>query len=181
MIRSGKTVQVKLPAGQSRSLNYNCTTVPSNSTHLPTIWFEATVAHGTVDYLGVQHFLATVHGRNSCSYDPPNFGWSDNLLSSLHDNASYFNPLLEAIGRQDEDKVIVSHGGGARTGLVHVNDHPKTTKAFVMLDSAPDGIEWFDEQRKHNWNEEQLQNYKAADLSARATLTEVILTLVISW
>ena len=181
MLCRGKIVQVKLPTGQSRSLNYNCTIVPSNGTSLPTFWFEASDAHGIVDFLGVQHFLATIHGRNSCSYDPPNFGWSQNLLSSLPDTYSYFNPLLKTIDRQEEDKIIVGWGDGAHIGLVHVNDNPRTTKAFVMLDAAPDGIEWFDEQRKHNWNEEQLQSYRALDLSSRVSLTEIILTLGISW
>ncbi|KAF7551809.1 hypothetical protein G7Z17_g4751 [Cylindrodendrum hubeiense] len=70
----GTAVNITLADGKSLKINYNCTSVPShNTSSLPTIWFEADEAHGVVDFLGVQTILAETHGRNSCSYDPPNF------------------------------------------------------------------------------------------------------------
>lgn len=177
----GKLAQVNLPTGQTRSLNYNCTTVPSNGTLLPTFWFEGSEAHGIVDFLGLQHFLAVEHGRNSCSYDPPNFGWSENLISSLQDEYSYFNPLLKALDKTNEERIIVGWGDGAHTGLVHANENPSATKAFVLFDAAPDGIEWFDLQRKNHWNEKQTLAYRDTDLAGRIFLTKIILSLAIPW
>lgn len=177
----GKLVNVKLPTGQVRAINYNCTTVPTNGTLLPTVWFEGSEAHGIVDFIGLQQSLAVTHGRNSCSFDPPNFGWSDNLLSTLKNNYSYFVPLLTALNKQNEDKIIVGWGGGARSGLVHAIENANTTKAFVFLDTAPDGIEWYDEQRKRGFNEKQLQDYRANDLAGRVFLTQIILAIAIPW
>lgn len=178
---SGELIQVKLPTGQTRSLNYNCTAVPSNGTFLPTFWFEGSEAHGIVDFLGLQHFLAVDHGRNSCAFDPPNFGWSENLVSSLQDSYSYFNPLLEALNKQNEERIIVGWGDGAHGGLVHAKENPRTTKAFVTLDASPDGIEWFDLQRKNNWNEKQTLDYRVIDLAGRIILTNIILSIAIPW
>lgn len=177
----GKLVQVRLPTGQTRSLNYNCTTVPSNGTLLPTFWLEGSEAHGVVDFLGLQHFLAVSHGRNSCSFDPPNFGWSENLVSSLHNHYSYFNPLLEALGKQNEERIIVGWGDGAHIGLVQSNENPSATKALVLFDASPDGIEWFDLQRKNNWSEKQTLDYRDIDMAGRIFLTKIILSLAIPW
>lgn len=177
----GELIQVKLPTGQTRSLNYNCTAVPSNGTFLPTFWLEGSEAHGIVDFLGLQHFLAVNHGRNSCSFDPPNFGWSENLVSSLQDSYSYFNPLLEALDKQKEERIMVGWGDGAHSGLVHANENPSTTKAFVILDASPDGIEWFDLQRKNHWNEKQTLEYRDIDMAGRILLTNIILSIAIPW
>ncbi|MCJ1466842.1 hypothetical protein MMC07_005463 [Pseudocyphellaria aurata] len=177
----GKITQVKLSTGQARSLNYNCTVVPSNGTLLPTFWFEGSEAHGIVDFLGLQHFLAVDHGRNSCSYDPPSFGWSENLVSNLEDYYSYFSPLLEALDKQNEERVIVGWGDGGHVGLVHVNERPSATKAFVMFDLSPDGIEWFDLQRKNHWNEKQTLDYRNTDMAGRISLTKIILSIAIPW
>lgn len=178
---SGKLVKIKLPTGQTPSVNYNCTIVPSKGTLLPTIWLEGSAAHGIVDFLGLQHSLAVTHGRNSCSYDPVNFGWSDNLFSSLEDDYNYFSPLLKALNKQDEEIILVGWGDGAKYGLIHANENPNTTKAFVILDASPDGIEWFDEQRKKKWNEKQTLDYRANDLAGRIFLTQIILALAIPW
>lgn len=177
----GKLVQVKLPTGQTRSLNYNCTAVPSNGTLLSTFWLEGSEAHGIVDFLGLQHSLAVDHGRNSCSFDPPNFGWSENLVSSLPNHYSYFNPLLEALDKQNEERIIVGWGDGAHIGLVQANENPSSTKAFVLFDASPDGIEWFDLQRTNHWNERQTLDYRDTDMAGRKFLTKVILSLAIPW
>jgi pimeloyl-ACP methyl ester carboxylesterase len=152
----------------------------SNSSQ-PTIWFEADAAHGTVDFLGVQTHLALDYGRNSCSYDPPNFGWSDRLPADLDDFFDYFNPLLKAIGRENEEKIIAGWGGGAENALMHAIDANKTTKSLVILDASPDGIEWMDAKRKNNWTEEQMLDYRSTDLSGRTSLTQAILGLGIPW
>lgn len=162
-------------------MNYYCTNVPSNGTSLPTIWFEGSAAHGIVDFLGLQHSLAVSPGRNSCSYDPANFGWSENLPSSLEDDFGYFSSLLKTLNRQDEEVIIAGWGDGAKYGLIHANENPGITKALIILDASPDGIEWLDEQRKHQWNQKQMLAYRANDLSGRISLCQIILTLAIPW
>lgn len=122
-------------------MNYNCTIVSVNGAQLPIFWFESTDAHGFGDFLGRQHFLALDDGRNSCSYDSPNMGHSDNLPANLLNDTGYFYPLLEALGKQNEEKIIVGWGGGAYNGLRHCIENPRSIKAFVTLDTAPDGIE----------------------------------------
>lgn len=178
---SGQLIKIKLSTGQTPSVNYNCTTVPFNGTLLPTFWLEGSAAHGIVDFLGLQHSLAVTHGRNSCSYDPANFGWSDNLYSSLENDYSYFSSLLKALNKQDEEIILVGWGDGAKYSLIHANENPDITKAFIILDASPDGIEWFDEQRKRKWDEKQMLDYRANDLSGRIVLSQIILALAIPW
>lgn len=163
------------------NLNYNCTSVPSSNSSLPTIWLEADAAHGIVDFLGLQTSLALDHGRNSCSYDPPNFGWSDPLPASLLNYFDYFNPLLAALHREDEEIVIAGWGGGAENALMHAIENRNITNSLVIIDASPDGIEWFDAQRRNTWTEMQMQNYRFADLSSRIFLAEIILALGIPW
>lgn len=177
----GKRIQVKLPTGQTPAVNYHCTTVPSNGSLYPTFWFESTEAHGIGDFLGLQHYLAIDHGRNSCSYDPPNWGHSDNLPASLSNMTGYFYPLIEALGKQNEEKIMVGWGGGAYNALRHINENPSSIRAFVTLDSSPDGIEWYDAQRKNHWNEQQLLDYRKIDLDGRVFLTKVVLAIGITW
>lgn len=174
-------MRVKLPTGQNPLVNYNCTTVPSNGNLLPTIWLEGSEAHGIVDFLGLQHSLAADHGRNSCSYDPANFGWSGNLYSSLRDDYNYFSSLLRALDKHNEEIVLIGWGDGAKYSLIHANENPNTTKALVILDASPDGIEWLDEQRKHNWDKKQMLDFRANDLSGRIFLTQIILAIAIPW
>lgn len=121
------------------------------------------------------------HGRNSCSYDPPNFGWSDPLPADLLNFYDYFTPLLVALDRQNEQMVIAGWGAGAENALIHAIENRNTTKSLVILDASPDGIEWFDEQRKNNWTETQMQDYRSTDLSGRIFQTRTILGLAIPW
>lgn len=153
----------------------------SSNPSQPTIWFEADAAHGVVDFLGVQTYLAIDYGRNSCSYDPPNFGWSDRLPSDHVDFFDYFNPLLKALGRENEEMVIAGWGGGAENALMHAIENNGTTKSLVILDASPDGIEWMDAKRKNNWTEDQMLAYRSSDLSGRTSLAETILGLGIPW
>ena len=153
----------------------------TSSSSQPTIWLEADAAHGIVDFLGLQTILAIDHGRNSCSYDPPNFGWSDRLPSDVENYFDYFNPLLKAIGRENEEIVLVGWGGGAENALLHSIQNNESTKALVIMDASPDGIEWMDAKRKNNWTETQMLNYRSTDLSGRVFLAETILALGIPW
>lgn len=121
------------------------------------------------------------HGRNSCSYDPPNFGWSDPLPADLLNFYDYFTPLLVALDRQNEQMVIAGWGAGAENALIHAIENRNTTKSLVILDASPDGIEWFDEQRKNNWTETQMQDYRSTDLRGRIFQTRTILGLAIPW
>jgi pimeloyl-ACP methyl ester carboxylesterase len=93
----------------------------------------------------------------------------------------YFNPLLIALNRQDEEMAIVGWGGGAENALMHAIENKDTTKSLVIMDASPDGIEWFDAQRKNNWTETQMLNYRSADLNSRVFLAETILGLAIPW
>lgn len=174
-------IQVTLASGEKHKINYYCTSVLSSNYSLPTIWLEADAAHGIVDFLGLQTYLALDHGRNSCSYDPPNFGWSDPLPSNLANFFGYFNPLLIALQKQDEEMAIAGWGGGAKNALMHAVENNNTTKSLVIMDAGPDGIEWFDAQRKNNWTETQMLNYRSADLSSRVFSAETILGLGIPW
>lgn len=155
--------------------------MPGANSSLPTIWFEADAAHGIVDFLGLQTSLALDHGRNSCSYDPPNFGWSDPLPSNSANFFDYFNPLLIALQRHNEEIVIVGWGAGAENALIHAIEKRNTTKSLVLMDASPEGIEWFDAQRKNNWSETEMLNYRSADLSSRVCTTRTILGLGIPW
>jgi pimeloyl-ACP methyl ester carboxylesterase len=149
-IYRGTLIQVTLASGEKHNINYNCTSTLSSNSSLPTIWLEADAAHGIVDFLGLQISLALDHGRNSCSYDPPNFGWSDPLPANLKNFFDYFSPLLVALQRQEEEKVIAGWGGGAENALMHAIENENTTQSLVIMDASPDGIEWFDAQRKND-------------------------------
>ncbi|KAG9514308.1 hypothetical protein KCV07_g8180, partial [Aureobasidium melanogenum] len=175
----GTVVKVTLPTGQATNVNHFCTSV-ENSVG-PTIWFEADAAHGVLDFIGVQTILAQDYNRTSCSYDPPNFGWSDNLPSSLDDFYSYFTPLLRALGQQDEPKILVGWGDGAHNALMHALENVYVTRQLVLMDSSPDGIEWFDAQRANNWTEKQMLEYRQTDLQGRISLVQLILGVAIPW
>jgi pimeloyl-ACP methyl ester carboxylesterase len=174
-------VHVTLPSGKVHIINYNCTSVRSSNSSLPTLWLEADAAHGIVDFLGIQTSLAMVHGRNSCSYDPPSFGWSDPLPADLAHFFDYFNPLLDAIGRRDEEMVLVGWGAGAENALMHAIENANTTKSLVILDASPDGIEWLDAKRKNDWTDAQMLDYRSSDLNGRISLAKTILGLGIPW
>lgn len=178
-IRSGTVVKVSLPSGQVTHVNYLCTRAAEPVD--PTIWFEADAAHGVLDFLGVQTILARDYNRSSCSYDPPNFGWSDNLPSSLDNFYSYFTPLLEALGRQNEPRVLVGWGDGAHNALMHAVEHQDVTHGLILMDSSPDGIEWSDKQRAKNWTDEQMLEYRQTDLRGRIGLVQLILGVAIPW
>lgn len=77
--------------------------------------------------------------------------------------------------------VIVGWGGGAEPALMHAIENEGTTKSLVMMDASPDGIEWFDAQRKSNWTEVQMLNYRSSDLSGRVFLAKTILGLALPW
>lgn len=93
----------------------------------------------------------------------------------------YFSPLLAALGREDEDMVLVGWGGGTENALRDAIVHPNTTKALVVLDTSPDGIEWMDARRKNNWTYAQMMDFRAGDLRSRTSLAETVLALGIPW
>lgn len=181
-LSSGQNVEITLANGDHRSLNVNCTAVPSNGTvPSPTIWLEADQAHGIVDFMGLQRHLAVSHGRNSCAYDPPNFGWSARLPAKSKTYYEYFGPMLKAMGRQDEEIVLVGWGGGAEQAVRHAVELPIMTRGLVLLDVSPDGIEWRDEKRINNWTEEAMLQRRDVDLAGRVALSRIVLALGIPW
>lgn len=139
----GTIIEVVLPTGEKQSLNYNCTLTPSNGTALPTIWFEGDAAHGVVDFLGVQTALLA-HGRNSCTYDPPNFGWSDRLSSNLSNFTTSLPALWEKLGVDEEDRILAGWGGGTEVALHHAISYPNRTRGLVIMDTSPSDIEYLD-------------------------------------
>jgi pimeloyl-ACP methyl ester carboxylesterase len=179
---SGTSIQITLPNGSHRSINVNCTSVPSsNGTSSPTIWIESSAAHGIVDFLGLAQHLTYTHSRNFCSYDPPNFGWSERLHSDYKNYYDYFFPMLEALGRGNEDIALVGWGGGVDNVVRHAIERPDIVKGLVLLDAAPAGIEWMDAQRANNWTEAEMLRYRSSDLSGRVELAQLILSLGIPW
>ncbi|KAF2630419.1 hypothetical protein BU25DRAFT_484495 [Macroventuria anomochaeta] len=179
----GTISRVDLASGASLSINYYCTTVPpTNSSSLSTIWFESDGAHGITDFIGVQTILADLHGRNSCSYDSPNFGFSSRLPSSEPtDLTTVFNPLVHAIQRENETKILVGWGGGGENVLRHAKQNPSTTRGVVLLDVSPNGIEWLDQKRTQNLTMEETVTLAKLDLEGRASLTQTILGVGLPW
>lgn len=160
----------------------HCTSVKAaNGSALPTLWFESDLAHGITDFLGVQTFLETTHGRNSCSHDPPGFGWSQPPLKDYTNSSQYFLPLLQKLGLGDQSMIYAGWGGGGEDAISHAIEAPKTTAGVVLLDMYPDGIEWEDMARNHSWNEEQMLAYRELDLEGRVIETQIILTLGFTW
>jgi pimeloyl-ACP methyl ester carboxylesterase len=173
---------VTLPDKSVLSVNYYCTRVPQTATGShPVIWFTSSPAHGVVDFLGLQQELASSYGRNSCSFDPPNFGWSSPLPSSRPVSFDVLPYLLESTQRHNEDKILAGWAAGVVTALNNTIHNPATVKGLVMMDVAPDGIEWRDQQRAMNWTNEQTLNFRQTDLKGRVTLAELILGLIIPW
>jgi pimeloyl-ACP methyl ester carboxylesterase len=122
-----------------------------------------------------------LHWITVATHDPPNFGWSDRLPSDLEDFFEYFNPLLESLGRKDEEMILVGWGGGAENALMHAIANRNTTNVLVIMDASPDGIEWLDAKRKNNWTEAEMMNYRSTDLGGRVFLAETIVGLGLPW
>ncbi|KAI9798771.1 MAG: hypothetical protein M1833_004601 [Piccolia ochrophora] len=177
----GTLYDVPFKDGTTRQLNVHCTSVKPNGTVLPTIWFECTPAHGITDFLGVQHFLEVHHGRNSCSYDHPSFGWSQPALKGYTNSTLYWTNLLKVLDRDREPNIIAGMGSGGEDALSHALEMPDTTKGVVIMDTSPDGIEWMDEQRKQNWTEQQMLDFRQTDLQTRIASTQLILSLGFGW
>jgi len=179
-------VSVILPGGSSLAINYLCVS-PSNSANstndrdIPTIWFETSLSHGIVDMIGLQEILSSTHGLESCSYDPPSFGWSSPLPSSESDFDSAFLPLLDSIGRRHDDRIVIGWGGGAELAMKRALEEPDVTKGVVLLDVYPDGIEWLDAKRKNGWTDAQMLAFRETDLRGRVALARLILMLAIPW
>jgi pimeloyl-ACP methyl ester carboxylesterase len=165
------------------SINHFCTTVPSrNASMLPTFWFEADAAHGVTDFLGVQSTLANAHGRNSCAYDPPNFGFSARLPSSESlDLTAIYSPLVAALGRTHEPKILVGWGAGGESVLRHAFQDSDTVEGVVLLDVSPNGIEWLDQKRVKNLTMDETEAFAKSDLRGRVSLTQLILGIGLPW
>lgn len=178
----GRVVSVHLPGGLQTQINYRCFPAArtANSSQ-PTIWFQADSAHGVVDFLGVQTALSSTYGIPSCSYDPPNFGWSSRLRSDLPYTTDYFEPLLEALNRTEEKRILAGWGDGLRNSLKQAISAPNVTEALLVLDAAPDGIEWEDAARFHQWNATELAEYRQNDLEGRIILSQLVLSLGMAW
>lgn len=155
---------------------------PTNSSSQPTLWFEADGAHGVTDFIGVQTILAEAHGRNSCSYDSPNFGFSSRLPSSEStDLTTVFEPLIHSIHRENESKILVGWGGGGENVLRHAKESPGTTHGVVLLDVSPTGIEWLDRKRAKNLTMEETVAFAKSDIGGRIDVARTILGVALPW
>lgn len=177
----GTLVRIALPNGLYRNFNYNCTVPASHNATMPTIWFEADASHGIVDFLGLQAYLATQHSIPSCSYDPPNFGWSDPLPAWYTNWDTYLPALLTAIGQENQTRIYAGWGAGLESSLKHAIADQAHAVAVIDLDASPDGIEFFDAQRANNWTDAQRLVYRHEQLEERASFTRTLLTLGIGW
>ena len=92
-----------------------------------------------------------------------------------------FGPLLESIQRVDEAKILAGWGAGAENVLRHSKENPSSVKAVVLLDTAPNGIEWTDQARAKNWSAERTLAFAKQDVSGRISLTQIILGMAIPW
>jgi pimeloyl-ACP methyl ester carboxylesterase len=147
-----------LPSHGNWNINYYCTSVnSSNATSYPTIWFESSIEHGIVDFFGLQIIIAQNYSRNSCSYDPPNFGWSSRLPADLPWDYDFFPYLLSALNRTNEDRVFVGWGTGNQFAIRHAIANPNTTKGLVMIDPEPMGIDALVQRGPANWTNQHLQ------------------------
>ena len=176
----GTRVEITLPSGQTQMISYNCTLTSSEGPKLPTIWFESSAAHGVVDFLGLQIALQA-HGRNSCSYDPPNFGWSDRLSSNLPNFTSSLPALWSTLGVEEDHRILAGWGDGAELALHHAIAFPNTTQGLVVLDAGLPDLEFFDMQRQKNWTESQTLAYRSVTLSNRTQLARSILAIGFPW
>jgi hypothetical protein len=131
--------------------------------------------------LGVQTYLSINHGRQSCSYDHVNFGWSERAPKDFTNSSIYWQSMLEALSRQNEPYIGIGWGGGGEDVLSHAIESPSTTKGVIFVDTSPDGIEWMDAARAHGWDETEMLKYRQQDLTSRISLVRIILTLCIPW
>jgi len=98
--------------------------------------------------------------------------------------STFFDPLnalLEATGRQSEDKVLVGWAAGVNSAWAHAVARPQTVKGLVLLDAGPEGIEWLDMKRALHWTEDQMLQYRQTDMQARIELARLILSIGIPW
>jgi hypothetical protein len=154
-------VAVTLPTQETIYINYNCTIPPTlNSTNAttgePTIWFEGLIDRGIVDYIGIQVNLTQNFSRVACSYDPPNYGWSSRLPSSLPYDYDFFPYLLEALNQQNDPISLVGWENGNLVAAHHAGSM-RNVKGVVLLDPEPRGIDLRYQQSVHNWTDETLQ------------------------
>jgi hypothetical protein len=178
----GTPISVSIPGYSQRVVNYYCNAMSViDPDSKPTIWFETSASHGIVDFLGVQHYLALKHNFSSCSYDPPNFGWSSRLPAKLKDHNLYLPALVEALGKQNENRVYVGWNGGLNLAIEHASNDPEHTTAVIDLDDVPIEIEYLDKQRQSGWNNSQSMNYRSNDLRSKIKRLSTILTLGYAW
>jgi hypothetical protein len=178
----GALISVNIPGYGQRTVNHYCNAMSVIDPHSkPTIWFETSASHGIVDFLGVQHYLALKHNFSSCSYDPPNFGWSSRLPAKLKDHKLYLPARVEALGKQNESRVHVGWSGGLNLAIEHACNDPEHTTAVIDLDDVPIEIEYLDKQRQSGWNNSQTMNYRSRDLRSKIERLSTILTLGYTW
>jgi pimeloyl-ACP methyl ester carboxylesterase len=122
----------------------------------------------------VQTTLAQNYSRISCSYDPPNFGWTFRLPSSLPWDYDFFPYLLEALNRTNEEIVFVGWGTGNQFAIKHAIENPNTTKALIMIDPEPLGLDALVQKGSANWTDQRLQ------LVYGSVMTEKIVSLRLS-
>jgi hypothetical protein len=178
----GTTVAVSIPDYGNRVINYYCNAMSVlDSLSKPTIWFESTASHGIVDFLGLQHYLAVDYNFSSCSYDPPNFGWSSRLPAGLKDHSIYLPALIKVLGKHEEQRIHIGWGGGLSYAINHAADDPTHVSAIIDLDAVSPDVEYFDEQQQKGWNNLQTLQFRASDLASKSRKAMTILALGYAW
>lgn len=178
----GEIISIHLPGHGYRNVNYYCNDASLIDPRAkPTIWFESTSAHGVLDFLGLQHFLAVNHNYSSCSYDPPNYGRSGPLAEELKYHDLYFPALLKELGKEDEQRVHTGWNGGLRYAIKAAIQDPKRTNAVIDLDATPEGIEYLNKQFQTGWNDTMVAKFRGNDLQKQINKLMLLMSIGFGW
>ncbi|KAJ3357072.1 hypothetical protein GGF32_001194 [Allomyces javanicus] len=173
----GKLFSVTLPDGRTQRLHVLCDG-PANPQQ-PVFWFDSSDAHGVVDFLGVQYYLATVHNRRSCIYDRPSFGWSDFYYANQAAD-SWYPQLVDATGEKTP-MIMVGWGGGGYDVVKFQQQNPSKVAGVTFLEVSADDIEFRTSQNVNGWDDATAAAKRELDLAGRVTLSRIILGLAIPW
>lgn len=143
---------------------YNCAWVSSASS-LPTICSWCCRLHRTLNHPAIDH------GRNFCSSDQPNSGWSDPFFCDLLDASDHFDPVFVTLNREHEDKVIDRRVGDTKNAFLHAIEEKWHYPSSSLDEFEPSGIKWFNAWDNINQTMAHTLDYRYSDLRVRVQFT----------
>mmetsp|Transcript_5156 Transcript_5156/g.15094 ORF Transcript_5156/g.15094 Transcript_5156/m.15094 type:complete len:439 (+) Transcript_5156:64-1380(+) len=183
----GTHVRVSVAGGASLSLHYYCEDLPQgvaaarvSGEAVPRIWLTSSPAHGVVDFLGVQRFLA-LKGFRTCSFDPPGFDQSSRERASASELADFLPGLVRAVDGAGARVVFVAWGGGASGAVDIAKARLVDVAAVVLVYAFPPDFEWTSYQLETGVSDAETRTYRDAQLAARVGFAQVILGLAVPW